>query len=93
MRGKSLLSIALIISGFVLTGCGTVSDHQDLHQFMEEVKAQPKRPIEPLPQFTTYEAFTYSASGMRSPFRAPVKVEIVRKTRIDSEIKPDPDRG
>ncbi len=92
MIGRAVALILLVGSSLVLTGCGPAEHHQDLKDFLEDVKAQPNRAIEPLPQFTTYEAYTYSATGYRSPFQAPIKVEIVRKTRVVSDIKPDKDR-
>jgi type IV pilus assembly protein PilP len=43
-----------------LAGCGQ-SSQQDLIDFMEETKRRPKGQIEPLPTFSPYQPFTYSA--------------------------------
>ena len=62
-----LLSL-MLIAGFGLTACG--SDMDDLDQYINDVKAKPGGRIEPLPEITPYEVFTYvaDAEGLRSPF-------------------------
>jgi type IV pilus assembly protein PilP len=57
-----------------LVGCGQAS-HQDIVDFMEEAKRRPKGQIEPLPTFSPYQPFTYSAMTLRSPFEKPVPVD------------------
>ena len=51
-----------------LAACG--GDMDDLDQYVNEVKARPGGRIEPLPEITPYEVFTYVADvqGLRSPF-------------------------
>ena len=51
-----------------LAACG--GDMDDLDQYINEVKARPGGRIEPLPEITPYEVFTYvaDAEGVRSPF-------------------------
>ena len=58
----------LLTAGFGLTACG--GDMDDLDQYINEVKARPGSRIEPLPEVTPYEIFTYvaDAEGHRSPF-------------------------
>ncbi len=58
----------ILIAGFGLTACG--GDMDDLDQYINEVKARPGSLIEPLPEVTPYEIFTYvaDAEGHRSPF-------------------------
>jgi type IV pilus assembly protein PilP len=69
-------SLLLIHGIFILAlyGCGQ-SAHQDLVDFMEETKRRPKGQIEPLPTFTPYQAFAYSAMTLRSPFEKPVPID------------------
>ncbi len=52
-----------------LTACG--ADMDDLDTYINEIKAKPGGRIEPLPEITPYESFTYIADvdGVRSPFR------------------------
>ncbi len=58
----------LILSVFGLAACG--GDMDDLDQYINETKAKPGGRIEPLPEITPYEVFTYiaDAQGFRSPF-------------------------
>lgn len=76
----------------VLHGCGAGGDFSDLQAFMDEVRAKPKGAIEPLPQFLPYEAFSYGASSLRSPFQPPIKIEMASRQKGSKEIKPDETR-
>lgn len=60
--------ILVLAAGFALSACG--GDMDDLDQFINEIKARPGGRIEPLPEITPYEMFTYAADveGFRSPF-------------------------
>jgi type IV pilus assembly protein PilP len=62
------LLIILTITGFALGACG--GDMDDLDQYINSVKAKPGGRIDPLPEITPYEVFTYlaDAEGLRSPF-------------------------
>ena len=58
---------------FAITAAGLVAcggDMDDLDSYINEVKARPGGRIEPLPEITPYEVFTYvaDAEGLRSPF-------------------------
>lgn len=66
-RFRTLLP-ALLTATFTLAGCS--SDMDDLDSYINEVKARPGGRIEPLPEITPYEVFTYVADqeGFRSPF-------------------------
>ena len=58
----------MLVAGFGLTACG--GDMDDLDRYINEIKARPGGRIEPLPEITPYEVFTYEADieGIRSPF-------------------------
>jgi type IV pilus assembly protein PilP len=60
--------LLLAIAATGLVACG--GDMDDLDSYINEVKARPGGRIEPLPEITPYEVFTYvaDAEGMRSPF-------------------------
>jgi len=64
LRKGLLLAIAVL----GLAACG--SDMDDLDSYINSVKARPGGRIEPLPEITPYEVFTYvaDAEGFRSPF-------------------------
>lgn len=64
---RKLLSLMLIaVAG--LAACG--GDMDDLDRYINEVKSRPGGRIEPLPEITPYEVFSYVADrdGYRSPF-------------------------
>ena len=87
---KRLAALAVAASA-VLTGCGS-DDFNDLQVFMEETRARPAGTIEPLPRFSPYEAFVYSAASLRSPFQPPVRIDLTQRQRGSQDIKPDEDR-
>ncbi len=90
MKPLHLAPLALL-AGLVLTGCGS-NDFNDLQAFMDETRARPAGEIEPLPRFSPYEAFTYSASSLRSPFQPPVRIDLTQRQRGTSDVRPDEDR-
>jgi type IV pilus assembly protein PilP len=83
---RFVLTISLLS---FLQGCGSGGDFSDLQSFMDDVRAKPKGAIEPVPKFQPYEAFTYGASSLRSPFQPPVKIDMVRREKGSQEVKPD----
>jgi type IV pilus assembly protein PilP len=64
IRNGLILSLAAL----VMSGC--TGDNDDLDEYINEVKARPGGRIEPLPEITPYEIFTYvaDAENVRSPF-------------------------
>ncbi|SDS89897.1 type 4a pilus biogenesis lipoprotein PilP [Pseudomonas oryzae] len=87
MKSARLIIGSLLLLG--LTACDSTAGFSDLQAYMDEVRARPKGQIEPVPTFPPYEAFTYSASGLRSPFQPPVKIELRQRQKGSAEIKPD----
>jgi type IV pilus assembly protein PilP len=57
-----------VLAGICLTGCS--GDMDDLDRYINDIKARPGGRIDPLPEITPYEVFTYiaDAEGLRSPF-------------------------
>ena len=68
MLKKGARAAILAAAAFGLAACGAGGD--DLDRYINEVKSRPGGRIEPLPEITPYEVFTYvaDAEGMRSPF-------------------------
>ncbi len=90
MRRSQYLLVALLSAGLV--GCNSSNSFADLQAFMDEVRAQPKGAIEPMPKEVVYEPFTYRAAALRSPFQAPVKIELTNSAKGSKDIKPDETR-
>ena len=70
--------------------CGGGMD--DLDQYINEIKARPGGRIDPLPEITPYEVFTYvaDAQGLRSPF-VPDTPQATGSAA--GGARPDPDRS
>ncbi|WP_019528363.1 pilus assembly protein PilP [Dasania marina] len=83
--------ITLCACALALVACSN-SDFSDLDEFMAAEKAKPQSPIKPIPPFKTYKAFTYSATGLRSPFEKPVEVREITRLQASSNVKPDENR-
>lgn len=83
--------LAVLLS--VMTGCGG-DDVSDLTKFIQDVKARPKTPIEPLPEIKVVESFIFKPDGLRDPFRPMERKD--DDTSIDMSgingIKPDTER-
>ncbi|SEI47939.1 type IV pilus assembly protein PilP [Allopseudospirillum japonicum] len=82
------LSMLLITS---LSGCANQDELTKLERELDQIRQQPRGRIEPLPEFTQYQAFTYEAGKYRSPFEPDVPVE-VQETPPETNVRPDPTR-
>jgi type IV pilus assembly protein PilP len=78
--------------GVLLTACAA-KDFSDLDVFMASKRDRPGGVIAPIPTFKAYEAFSYSATTLRSPFDRPVEVREISQLQAISAIKPDEDRA
>ena len=87
LRNGLVLAAAMI----GIAACGGQMD--DLDQYINEVKARPGGRIEPLPEITPYEGFTYvaDAQGVRSPF-VPDTPQVTT-TGVGGGIRPDSQRS
>jgi type IV pilus assembly protein PilP len=82
----SLLSLFCLC----IAGCSGAGDTSDLQAFIDEVTAKPRGRIEPLPEFAHYSPFTYSASGLRSPFESPLELRAMQmELKGNKHVKPD----
>ena len=80
-RGKQ--TVVMIAATLMAAGCA--DDMSDLNQRIAEVKSRPGERIEPLPEIKPYEAFTYNAVTLRSPFTpsAPIQADLPNAVRPD----------
>lgn len=86
--GIKLLLGALLVT--LLSACSSGSGYSDLDQFMAQARSKPRGHVQPLPEFKSYQSFTYSAAGRRSPFEPPVEVKLAEiQQQKQSTIKPD----
>jgi type IV pilus assembly protein PilP len=69
---RTLRSLLLCSYVLVIVGCSYGDVNVENKAFMAEVQAKPKGKIAPLPEFESYQAFTYGAANLRSPFEPPV---------------------
>ena len=85
----------LMCAGLVLglCGCEGTADFAGAQAYMNQMRRQAPEPIEPLPVVRSYPAFTYDASGLRSPFQPPQSVEPVARRRGERAVRPDPQRA
>jgi type IV pilus assembly protein PilP len=81
-----------IMAAGLLSACGS-RDFSDLDAFMAEKRARPGGIIAPIPTFKAYEAFSYSATTLRSPFERPIEVREIAQLQAISTVKPDENRA
>ncbi|WP_286233871.1 pilus assembly protein PilP [Thalassotalea sediminis] len=75
----------------LLSGC--FNDKSDLHEHIEQVKANTPSTIEPMPAVPVFNHVDYSASTLRSPFDAPKPEAIQEKIQqMSGCLSPDPRR-
>lgn len=87
--GRWLRFVVLSLLCIVLAACSRNADMADLQQFVIEVSMRPGEAVEPMPVFLPYEAFTYSAASMRSPFDVPVMAGTGVGVESSSSVQPD----
>lgn len=88
MRSRIILGVALL--GGLLAGCG--NNTEDLQGYIEQVKARPKGPIEPIPIIKPYETFAYTVTNLRDPFTPPPVPDDSRRQTAGDGLKPDANR-
>lgn len=89
---KTWAKSSLLLVIILLSGCDGSDNFSDIDAFLKEVNEKPKGTIEPIPRFQAYQAFTYQASDLRSPFQPPIRVEQASRPKGSKDIHPDPNR-
>ncbi|RXR04274.1 fimbrial protein [Pseudoxanthomonas composti] len=79
------------VAMLALAGCGrsitsTPGDAPNLEKWVNDVRARPAPPLEPLPVMQQFETFEYSAQGLRDPFSDAWAVSDA------GGLRPDPNR-
>ncbi|WGL15102.1 pilus assembly protein PilP [Microbulbifer bruguierae] len=75
-----------------MAGCSMDGGHADLRKKMTEVKLKPRGQIDPIPTFTPYSPYVYSAAALRSPFLRPVLEADQRLVGRKLDVAPDLNR-
>ena len=78
----------LVPSILMLTAC--FDDLSDIHQFEEEVKANTRTRIEPLPELREFQHIAYQSNQARSPFTLPRR-EAIEERFVQQQDCPHPD--
>jgi type IV pilus assembly protein PilP len=88
---ERIVPLMLVASGLLIGGCS--GDMDDLDEYINEVKARPGGRIEPLPEITPYEVYTYvtDVEGFRSPFVPDLPQNVA--SSAGSGTRPDPERS
>ena len=84
-RLKARILLLAITSAMLLGACSSNTREDEI--WVEEVKARPAPPLEPLPVMKQFETFEYSAEGLRDPFAVPTP-----DRDSGSGLRPDPNR-
>ena len=86
---KIQLNTLLVVATSVLVSACVDSGVDDLQIFMDDIKNDGKRgKVEPIPTFTPYEPFDYSATLLRAPFDRPVTIVDPLVLKPSSSVKP-----
>lgn len=88
VQGK-LLSLLLVT---LLAGCSENDEMIALQDYVNRAVNRPPSAIEPLPEFVSYEAFTYSAASLRSPFDLPMDLNALLAAQRGGTVAPDENR-
>ncbi|RLA20611.1 MAG: pilus assembly protein PilP [Gammaproteobacteria bacterium] len=81
-----------IVMTTLLAACGS-DGHQDLRDYVAEVKARDQIAIEPLPEIKTFETFVFDETGLRDPFvPAEIIQDSVEMSIANGGIHPDAGR-
>ena len=84
---RVLLAAAVLL----LSACSNNNEMIELQNYVQATVNRPPGPIEPIPEFSSYEPFQYSASSLRSPFDIPLDItQIIRNQ--DNDVAPDENR-
>lgn len=93
MMSRTLPKFAcLVVASVALSGCvrgvtSTPGNAPNLQEWVENVKARPAPPLDPLPVMQQFETFEYAAQDMRDPFST-----AFRRDDAGSGPRPDSDR-
>ena len=81
----------LVILALFLVACSNNDEMIELQDYVGSTVNRPPGQIEPIPAFTSYEPFQYSASSLRSPFDIPLDITLIIRNQ-NNDVSPDENR-
>ena len=79
----SMRAICTLLPLLLLTACG---GQEDMDEYVQQAKARPPIPIEPLPEIKPFSPMAYQRKDQRSPFIEP---QPETSSRLDTKVKAD----
>ena len=91
IRHKLYILFLLCLS---LVACSNNSaDMIELQDYVNKTVNRPPGAVDAMPEFVSYESFTYSAASLRGPFNVPVDVTAAARAEVAEQVKPDENRS
>lgn len=78
--------VLLVLAALLFSGCDR-SGIQELRSYVDQVRARPPGPIEPLPEIQPVDSFVFEPGGRRDPFVMDTQTAAAGK---DNGLAPDP---
>lgn len=88
LRRTPGIRVLLVLAALLLSGCDR-SGIQELRSYVDQVRARPPGPIEPLPEIQPVDSFVFEPGGRRDPFVMDTQTAAAGK---DNGLAPDPRR-
>lgn len=85
------MRVLLISAVLFLSACSNNDEMIELQDYVNSTVNRPPGRIEPIPAFTSYEPFQYSAASLRSPFDAPLDITLIIRNQSNN-VSPDENR-
>ncbi|SDX14901.1 type IV pilus assembly protein PilP [Thiocapsa roseopersicina] len=84
---SACVSGTMVLMALLSWGCDR-SGTQELRSYVDEVRARPPGPIEPLPEIQPVDAFVFEPDGRRDPFV--MDTQTAAAAGADNSLAPDP---
>lgn len=90
-KGSCRYRFPALILVLGMVGCSG-DGHQDLRDYVAEVKSREKTAIEPLPEIKTFETFVFNEVGKRDPFAPAESIQESQDVAAGNGLRPDAGR-
>lgn len=82
----------LLLITILLASCTVDNNMVELQSYTQSLVNRPPGQIEPIPELSSYDAFTYSAASLRSPFDIPIDLSVAIQNAQNLDVRPDETR-